>query len=349
MGIAIAYTLLFSYPALFMLNRGNFAAGLNCLGVVAYVLTYAQDRYRVLGWLSLAVAVNLRPFSALFCAIELSRGGSLAEKLWGPIVAGGFSIGLALASLSCLRIVYPDYSPADLFGGYGAYVDTYVIGDMGLAWNSSLFGATKAIRALFDIHPYYDKNLFLAVSVLSVMEFALLVLAALRRRLTILQATFALTSFYVLYTPVSGLYYTLLFAAPLLMTLLVCDEDERNTFQWHVMVVSSLLMMCPLGDALMNGTIQSIGCFLAVNAVLLTALCRRVSAHLSKATSNASNSIGAAPPGTLAVHRAPPIPLQRELHEECGATGAAYPESLPLIQTTSRAIRCVHLQSNQGI
>lgn len=212
---------LLSYPAVFMLQRANYAAGYANLGFVLYLLTAVSGKGRFLGFLALAFALNIRPNAVLVALVEFA----LVARVW-PAIRAGVTIGVMAAligvgSALVAHSIDPKVSAEGFLRGYGLYQAFYVFGDWGMFWNESLFGAERIIAAMFGHRPSYDPHAAHVVAGLCLIGLAGIGWLIWTRRATPVEASFLAVVACVLMTPVYYEYHGLIMIAPLLV---VCED-----------------------------------------------------------------------------------------------------------------------------
>ncbi len=243
-GLALALFIV-SYPAVFMLHQANFSSGYANIGVGVYLLTALSGKWRWLGVLAMAFAINARPNVVLVTMIEFA----LADGAWAAfrrgVVIGAVSVMIGLGSLALGHMIDPKISVDAFVHGYGLYEAYFVFGDWGMYWNQSLFGVAKDIASLSGRSPAYDAttaNVLTGLSIVGLLGVAGLIWT---RRATPLEATFMAVSASVLTTPVYCEYHMLIVIAPLLVAYDGLRKEDvvlRLERFWPVLAV--LLLAC---------------------------------------------------------------------------------------------------------
>lgn len=248
---SMSYLLVLSYPALFMLTRGNFVAGLTTLCIMAFVIATLQRRGGDwLAALAIAIALNLRPNAMIFLAtvpIAIGLRRSIIPLARIAAITGSV-LGI---SYSIDRWIYPAYSLRAFREGYKTYHQFYVIGSSDYAFNSSIFGAIKLFAKLFakwfggqgipeNVVQAFSSALGLAILVSTV-------LVLFSRKISGSVATFLMASAYALVTPVFADYHLLVFVIPIAMVFLELQEKGSDRIPRSVLIVSmvSMVMLIP--------------------------------------------------------------------------------------------------------
>lgn len=138
-----------SYPTLFMVTRGNLHAGLTAMLAIHALLLGLQRRNPLLAALLLAAAVNIRPNAILLALPLIAFYWPRKWLFMGGLALSGWTI--LLSSLLISNIAYPAYSLSTFIAGLKTYSEIYVVGDWGLQYGSSLFGAFRAVFHIY--HP----------------------------------------------------------------------------------------------------------------------------------------------------------------------------------------------------
>jgi hypothetical protein len=243
----LTLAILFSYPLVFLVGRGNLYAGLAGLPVIIALLRQRPDW---LGAALLAVAISVRPNLALI---------TLAFLSWSFILrVGAVALALSLASLALAHLQWPDYSLTSFLEGLARYSAAMNGSVHGVPFGSSLLGGLVLVGA--------GQQVVLSVYI------GLVVAAAtwwLGSRLDLGERAFLLFASMVFIVPVFADYHLIVFAAPLLLT--------RNRI---VCAACTVMLMCatygalPIGEG--TATWQAIihPAVLLVSAALLIARAR---------------------------------------------------------------------------
>jgi hypothetical protein len=212
---------LVTYPGIFMLDRANYAAGYANLWVVVYLLTAVSGKWRWVGFVALALALNIRPNAGLVALIEFALAASVWRAVRTGLVIGALTAGLAAASLILAHAIDPKESVQAFLHGYGLYQNIYVFGDWGMFWNGSLFGAERIIAAMFGHRPSYNPTAAHGVTVVCVIGLLALGWLVWTRRARPAETSFLACAACVLITPVFYEYHMLIMIAPV---LILCER-----------------------------------------------------------------------------------------------------------------------------
>jgi hypothetical protein len=214
-----------TYPAIFMFDRANYAAGYANLWVVFYLLTAISGKWRWAGFVALALALNIRPNAGLVALIEFAVAASLWQAVRSGLIIGAITAVIAVGSLVLAHAIDPKESIEAFLHGYGLYQNIYVFGDWGMFWNESLFGAERIIAAMFGHRPSYDANAAHWVTAACVFGLLCLVVLVGSRRTNPTETCFLAASACVLITPVYYEYHGLIMIAPVLV---LCERLRRT-------------------------------------------------------------------------------------------------------------------------
>jgi len=253
------FLLCLSYPALWMLNRGNIAGGYAALASFVYLVSQRSGRFRWLGWVALALATNLRPEPALLALLELTGPAPLSRKVVSMAIPGALSVGLLVASVGVAHAVYPLYTLDHARAGMAIYHHLYILSDKGDAWNSSLLFIVKLLRLGLNIEPAFSQTAQTIAVALSFAALAWGSLMALKGRITSLEWLFFLTALPVMCVPVLAYYHLLplvLVAALLVHDLAktpLQDDDSRPA-----LLGLTGLVISPLAGGFTNGPLDAI-------------------------------------------------------------------------------------------
>ena len=243
--IAVLFAFLLSFPALFMITRGNFLAGYTCVCLAVYVLTAMKGQYRWLGLVCLALAINIRPNTFVFGLLELVILNDHCER---KILGAGF-LAMAIAYLSFLIVqtVDPDFVLDNLIEGMAVYNKAYVEGYMGFTWNFSLYGTTRVLRDSIGLQPY-NETCNSIVNILGILSALATLYLILMRRLTVVTATFLATALSALFTPVFAFYHMVEFIVPLMAVLAAKGPATKIGSENMLIFAVSLFCLCPFDE-----------------------------------------------------------------------------------------------------
>jgi hypothetical protein len=256
--LACFFILILSYPALYMLDRGNFASGFTSLLICTYAISVRAGNARWLGWLCLALAIGMRPNTAIFLLIEFAGSQDLRSAILRLLCAILISIAVLAASYFIVNHFYPEFTISGFLRGLEIYGRMYIVGEWGDAWNSSLYGAVKNIRHRLTMEPYYSPPATILVTILGCSLFAPVLYLIVRRKFSVTELTFISAAFGALFTPVFGLYHMLEFAPVLLLIFADARDGQMasDKERWPILL-ATILVLCPVGGSVTNGILYA--------------------------------------------------------------------------------------------
>ncbi len=132
---------IFSYPFLFLLQRGNFFSVATSILVMFFTFCILKNKKILLGLLCMALALNIRPNAIFFLPILLL----VINGRWFIRLLEIFLMATCIFAFSAILAssIYPDYSLANFIKGLAIYHDGYVVGRGGDGYNSSFFSLLK--------------------------------------------------------------------------------------------------------------------------------------------------------------------------------------------------------------
>lgn len=213
-----------SYPAFYMLDRGNFHSGYASICLAAYFCTAFTGRWRWLGIAALCYAINVRPNTAVVTMIELVLAPSLLAAIRVPMLTALLSGLVFVFSLAAAHHVDPAYSFRSFYKAYSLYRQSYIVNGSGQGWNDSLYGLVLEFRHLAAFAPDYSAAAFHAVTDLGILAMLGYIWLAVTGRIRPVECVFIAAAFCTLFTPVYGQYHILIFAAVLAVLGLNCTE-----------------------------------------------------------------------------------------------------------------------------
>jgi len=218
-----AFAALVSYPALFILYRGNLYAGLCGLCLVAALLRRKPDWTAALLF---AVALNIRP-NAAPCVLPLLLLPDWKSFCFRLVLPTG---AIFLISFAGANAIDPSYTLAS-FAGLGSYAKVLVAEGSGVAFGSSLYGAFYALGW---------RGHYLVPTALALLPLPFAMWAFVRRRMTYAAFVFVCVAVMAMFSTVFADYHLIAFIAPLLLA---------DSF---ALALPSLLLLAPKGVAMIG-------------------------------------------------------------------------------------------------
>jgi hypothetical protein len=232
--IAMGVVTIIAYPVLFAIDRGHLFSLVCGTALVAGTLRSLKlGRADAVSILLFAVALNIRPNAGLIpLALFLFRRGWRFRDM---VALGLATVALFLAALGTAHAIYPEYHLASWLKGLSDYSKLYIVRDFGQSFNSSLFGA---LRALFGFQPWaYTVPLYVALGM-----FLATCMLAWRNALPDVALIFLTLSAYALGSQVFGDYHLIVFLIPVVMLAAGAKVDSATT---RAILVASCLMLIP--------------------------------------------------------------------------------------------------------
>lgn len=221
-----------SYPVLFTIDRANVYSAIIGLCLVAGLYSSAKGRVTPLALLLVAIALNLRP-NACFFPLAMFLAG-MGWRLIDGIKLAILTLAIALVAYVAAQAALPQYTPDAIRSGLADYHKMYVLGNLGIAYGSSLLGAMKAFfgtpAQYVMLPPMVGIAIILGSSVLR--QFG---------RLDPASFLFALASAYVTMSQVTSDYHLFIFFLPLLV--LASQGGPRDQRYWTVLAGSAAMLI----------------------------------------------------------------------------------------------------------
>jgi hypothetical protein len=266
-----ALLLIVCYPALFMLDRGNFQSGFTSLCIIFYAVSAVTGRWRRAGIVALAFAINFRPNTATLLLVELADRSDLKSTICSVLAASATVVAIALASYLIAASVDPSYSLPAFLHGLSLYNTAFIGGGEGMPWNASLlalsrllgqFGAVPSAAMSFDQR-----------AITGIMGIACLAAVALAvaRRIGKVEAVFLGATLSVLSTPIFAEYHLLICAAPLLLAAAGLGVPDRRMIVAQCGPLVILIVLCQTLEAWPSAALAAIVAALAFSAPLIAA------------------------------------------------------------------------------
>lgn len=254
-----------SYPMLLMIDRGNVYAGLTALLVIHAILLVRRGGSQALAAMCLAIAVNIRPNAIIFLLplIMLMRGRQMSMLMTFGMAAAA----LAGCALLIANTLYPDYTMATFRVGLAIYYRLYVVGNGGLGFGSSLFGA---IKFLTGYRAGYDTLAMLIASAILIGT----ILCHRRGSLSGASLLFLICAAYTLGSAVIADYHLLVF---LVVPMLAANMSTIETAD-GIALLSSCLILAPKSYVFNDGVSWQVVAnpfILLIGSITILALARR--------------------------------------------------------------------------
>ena len=268
-GLFAAFALCLAFPAVWMLNRANLAGGYETVLAFVYLITVMTGRWRPLGWIALALAVNLRPEPALLALMELSGQASLPRKLMRMVIPGLLTLGVFAAAFWTAHAVYPAYTLDHVRAGVQIYHRIYIEGGAGDQWNASLLMFPKIVRMALGLKPAASPLIITLVGLAAGVVLLAGAWLAFTDRIRRVEWLFLLAALPAISVPVFAYYHMIKIGLVLGFLMLGLDgaEAERDDLRFTLVALCGLAIS-PLGEAYTNGLADALlllfGCVLIV-------------------------------------------------------------------------------------
>jgi hypothetical protein len=222
----------FSYPFLFSLDRGNLEFIIVIL-IVLFLFFYQKNQFLCVLFLSLAIAI--KPFPAVFLALFI-----VDHRYRDLILTIIFSAVITLASYWILpgNIIPNIY---EHLRNLALYNQVYVIGNEGLFFGNSLWGAIKYLQILINPLVGVDYSLLMKPYMVLVLSlFIFLIWYMWKRNLSFERKIIILICSMNLFPYVSADYKLLYFYIPIMMYI---NSDTPIKSGWVFGLLLGLLMV----------------------------------------------------------------------------------------------------------
>ena len=217
----------FSYPFLFGIQRGNFAAMITGLMLIHFLLNIYKHKCDTFLCLLISIAINFRPNSAIFIAALTILNHSEAIKSLIKIALA--TIIIFIISYCWDHNIYPIYTFHTMLDGLKNYHYLYAYYDGGLNYGSSAFGLAKIMignNVLIEFICFLFPLLFLLLSVALYYK----------KYIHYSSLIFIMCCAYTLSSSVFSDYHLLCFVVPLLISI-----SEVNSIGFAEFKVKNIL------------------------------------------------------------------------------------------------------------
>ena len=208
-----------------MWNRGNIWAGFTCLILIQILINCYLKKNFIQNFFLVLLAFSAKSTALCFALYIFNYNISFLKKfiyfflllIFCPIffiIINEFNY----IFFGNIWSFYKNFVETFRMHSQDLYHNSYIIGDGGLAFGSSLWGPVKIlIRNLFN---NYNYNIWLLITFFICSSiFFLLTLLFFLKKITAPVFLYALVSYYILASPVSADYHLIVFFGPLLLLL----------------------------------------------------------------------------------------------------------------------------------
>lgn len=201
--------LVFSYPFMMMLTRGNFGAAIVGVTLFIYIYLTCRRSLPLVAAICLAIACNVRPNAILLAPLFLCYG--LRWSIYASLLFLTVGGAIAWVSFQLAAAAYPGYSLQIFLGALQTYTKSYVYGPFGDGNNNSLYGAMKTLYHILviDMHRDFLSSLNKVSAGVCLLLIVLAVYKFWRGRLPVYYYAFAIAALYILGTSVFTAYHLL--------------------------------------------------------------------------------------------------------------------------------------------
>jgi len=235
-----------SYPLLYIITRGNYAAFLCGIGVLAFLNSlFINKKLDFFSLFLFAVAINFRPNSIiLILALTLLFG--IRKSIWPAIQILLVTAAIYISTYYILNFIYPDYTITTFLKALSVYFKLYVHDSQGDAFNSSMY----ALLRMFSNNISVISWVFRVLAV-----FILLAVGRLIFKKNSISAyyPFILSSIYILLNQVAGDYHLLIFVVPIFIIFINYEKWQNDIVTMRIITISTVLILVPKNYLFVNG------------------------------------------------------------------------------------------------
>jgi hypothetical protein len=246
----VSLSILVAYPVLFAISRGNIIAGFTGVAIVYAILLANEKKHILIFVFLLGIAFNLRPNAVIFILI--------------PFIYFPFKSALKIASGACLaatalfflgleisRALYPDYNIRSWLRGVEIYHSLYVIGDAGLAFGSSGFGAVKFVLTVLGFSKLNLKLINYVIAGVALITLLSSIYLFSNKKIDKISMVFIISALYVVSSSVLADYHLIIFIAFILLTM--NDLSATARISTYIPLAASILILVPKNLMFIHG------------------------------------------------------------------------------------------------
>jgi hypothetical protein len=247
--VIIFITSLFSYSVLCMMNRGHIYSAFTCLILIQILINSYLRKNFILNFFLVLLVFSSKPTALCFALYIFCYNISFYKKyiyfFLLLILAPIFYILFNEFNYFFLGNIWSFYNNFDntfKMHSQQLYYNYYIIGNEGLAFNSSLWGPVKFFLVTFT---EFSLHIWLKITfVFCSLIFFLFILLFFLKKINITVFAYALASYYILASPVSADYHLIVFFGPLLL-LLKDYENSSNKNLYIVLILTIAFIVSP--------------------------------------------------------------------------------------------------------
>lgn len=233
-----------SYPTLFLMDRGNYSSGYTTLCVIAYFWLGYTNQYSFARIALLAFAINIRPNIAIFAMFELMIATNIIILTKRCIILSILIGCIFCISLMFSNLIEPNYTIDAFIKGLGLYNKSYILGDSGLSFGSSILGFYKILNYLSSNSVLSIKDINLVISIFGIILLVFLFILIIFKKISKINAIFILLCLNSLCMPVYGIYHLLVYFSPL--SILVIEKNKTQNLKIYISPAIFLILMTTL-------------------------------------------------------------------------------------------------------
>jgi hypothetical protein len=247
--IIIFITSLFSYAVLVMMNRGHIFSAFTCLILIQILINSYLRKNFILNFFLVLLVFSSKPTALCFALYIFYYNISFYKKyiyfflllILAPIFYILFN-EFNYLFFGNLWSFYNNFDNTFKMHSQQLYYNYYIIGNQGLAFNSSLWGPVKFFLATFT---EFSLHIWLKITfIFSSLIFFLFILLFFLKKINISVFAYTLVSYYILASPVSADYHLIVFFGPLLL-LLKDYENSSNKNLYIVLILTIAFIVSP--------------------------------------------------------------------------------------------------------
>ena len=226
-----------------MMNRGHVFSAFTCLILIQILINCYLKKNFILNFFLVLLAFSSKPTALCFALYIFYYDISFYKKfiyfflllILAPIFYILFN-EFNYFFLGNIWSFYNNFENTFKMHSQLMYYNSYVIGDAGLAFGSSLWGFVKIfLRSFSNFNPHiWIKITFLFSSLI----FFIFTLLFFLKKINISVFAYTLVSYYILVSPVSADYHLIVFFGPLL--LLLKDYENFNNKDLYIVLILTI-------------------------------------------------------------------------------------------------------------
>jgi len=243
----IMISFIFSYPFIFMIQRGNFFAFLSFIFLAFSIILYQSNKksftfVSFLFFIAVLFRPNILSFAPLFIFGSKTPISNSLKLFMVFLITASSSFFIA-------NYLHNDYNIYNFLNALIVYKNQYIIGDSGFSFCISLLSLFKSINLFYDLNIEVSKMVTIN-NIFGITMFTCAYFLRYKKLINTNEFIFSLVALNSIFSLVFGDYHLLLFFIPIINCLYFSKDDLKKSEL--IILFSSVFAIVPLNYFLIN-------------------------------------------------------------------------------------------------